>query len=92
MIDKILNKYYSKQLISNIDHFTIPYFIDIKFMQDKKYLSLLVYIKRPKYKETEYFEICHIHCDNYIHWLSHTNELYKIILERVEEYINKENK
>lgn len=90
MIEKILNKYYSEQIISNIDQFTIPYFIDIKFSQDKNYLGLLIYIKRPKYKEEEYIEIATIHNYEYIYWLTNLEKLNKIIIERVEEYCKKE--
>ena len=90
MIDKILNKYYSKQLITNIEHFIIPYFVDLKVIQDKDYLGMFVYIKKPKYKETEYITIKSIYSHEYIYWLANLDKLSKQIIERVREYYKNE--
>lgn len=86
MIDKILNKYYSKQLITNIEHFTIPYFVDLKVIQDKDYLGMLVCIKKPKYKETEYITIKSIYSHQYIYWLANLDKLNNQIIKGVKEY------
>lgn len=80
MITKILDRYYYKKLLYKIREYMINYNLDYKIKKTK--YSFKLFIKKEKYKNTEYVEIMTIYKEDFIKYL--------VCFEDVEDWIDKQ--
>lgn len=84
IIEKILDRYYTKKVIEDIDkRFKNFYFIDIEYQKGKYGCSIR--IKKQEYKD--YFDITYIPYNRGIHFLLHIKEFEDELAKSIEEYL-----
>lgn len=82
MITKILDRYYYKKLLYKIREYMVNYNFDYKIKKTK--YSFKLFIKKEKYKNTEYVDIMTIYKEDFIKYL--------VCFEDVEDWIDKQIK
>ena len=90
MIEKMLDKYYTKKLKDYISSYMTNWFIiDTRIVETKYYI--LLQIKKPHYKDETYITIHRFHKSNSIYYLLDIKNVCKDIKESVNRYLE-ENK
>lgn len=84
MIEKILDKYYSKKLMEFLDRQLLEWFIDKRYLIKDTYVSLQ--IKKCKYNDSEYKEIITFAKKDAFIYLCNQSELKKVLRQCVQGY------
>ena len=87
LIEKILDNYYSNKLINYIKHCLLRYVIDIKIDKNNKYKRIVIYIKRKKYNEEQYYQIWYFNLKNAFEFMCRQEELHDYLMDRAKEYL-----
>ena len=88
LIDKILDKYYSKKLINEIHWCFIPEGLDYKVKFDKTaFHEFTIYVKQEKYKDECYEPIIHFCCTDAITHLMRLDKTLETVNEAIREYL-----
>ena len=88
-IHRILDRYYADKLIKEIiDSFRCIYYLDFKIERSENRICL--YVKKPKYKNTEYEKVIHFRIEEAIMHLIRIDNTRKAVREIIEEYLKKE--
>ena len=83
MIEKILDKYYSKKYLDYVEHMLYRY--DLDYRIETKYGITKIYVKKKKYKDYEQF----FNYSNYnsLGYLINIEENMKMIEKRIKCYL-----
>lgn len=88
-IHRILDKYYADKLITEIiDSFRCIYYLDFKTEKSENMVCL--YVKKPKYKNTEYSKVIHFRIEEAIIHLIRIDNTRKAVREIIEKYLEEE--
>ena len=88
IIDKIINKYFTKKCIQYIEHIFAEWNLDYKFEKDATGYN--IYVKKKKYKDYTY-----IYCINYkgaLDRLLYLDETERYISKTIQLYLEEEKK
>ena len=87
MIEKILDKYYTKKLINWIKEDIILYNLDFKFTKDKNSNRIYIKCKKRKYKEECYTNIGNIFISDSLFTIFNYDLYIKDLKEKIEKYL-----
>lgn len=89
IIHRTLDRYYADKLIKEIiDSFRCIYYLDFKTEESENRICL--YVKKPKYKNTEYEKVIHFRIEEAIIHLIRIDDTRRVVRERIEKYLDKE--
>lgn len=89
MIEKIIDKYFTKKLKKCISTYLLQWYIDSRFVNRNDYIELQ--IKKPHYKEETYTTICGFYKPNSLFYLLEIEKQTEKIKGYVDSYLE-ENK
>jgi len=84
MIEKILDNYYSKKLDDFIKLVEMEYYLDFKHIYTKD--SVLIQVKKKKYKDTLFVEIAHFKKENAFLHLCNRDKLEEHFEKLIKNY------
>ena len=87
MIEKMLDKYFTKKLKNRISTYMMYWYIDTRFI--KKADHIILQIKRPHYKDETYTTIYDFYECSSIYYLLDIENVCKDLEESVNKYLNK---
>lgn len=87
MIKKLLDKYFLDKLKQQIKYFLLPYRVDIKIEETKKYIE--VYIKDMRYNDDMYEKFAIFYKDTAFEYLMDWNILEEGLKEKIINYDKK---
>lgn len=85
MIEKILDKYYTKKVVEQIKSNMIIYMIDKKF--EYKNNCLTVYVKKKLIKNQYYWCIFKMRYEDSLYYFIHIEDVIKEIHKQIKDYI-----
>lgn len=89
IIHRILDRYYADKLIKEIiDSFRCIYYLDFK--TEKNENRIFLYVKKPKYKNTEYEKVIHFRIEEAIIHLIRIDDTRRVVREQIKKYLDKE--
>lgn len=86
IIEKRLDRYYSNKLMKEITD-SIRFIFDLDFKTEREENRFIMYVKKRKYKDSEYEAIIHFRYDEAIIHLIRIDETRKYVRKLVEDYI-----
>lgn len=90
MIEKILDRYYTKKVVDQIKSNMIIYMIDKKF--EYKNNCLTVYVKEKQFKDKYYWFIFKMRYEDSIYYLIHIEDVVKEIHKQIKYYLENRGK
>lgn len=85
MLEKILDKYYAKKLIKQMQSISLNWFLDFEFKIKKD--KVIVSIKREKYKDKWYRDMMLIKSTDYLSYLCDYEKLRRTMTHYINRYL-----
>ena len=85
MIERILDKYFAMKLVKKIQHLSLEYILD--FIYEINIDSIVVKVKKPKYKDDEYRTLFKINSTAYMEFLTNSSYLRETFQNDISEYL-----
>lgn len=85
MIEKILDKYFTKKLKNYASSYLLRWFIDTKFIEKNNFIELQ--IKKPHYKDELFKAIYSFNKSDALYYLLHFDQICKELKKCVVDYL-----